>query len=165
MAIEKIEFGNHFIIYDNDASNILGLELNLKYKTDYQLVTEKILGLKDSFKQRGYKVIKPHLKRYWDKFVDDTLENTNDIWYNGASLEASLVCMERLSAGNSIEESYLPIDINNPKRCVHLGVELSRWQNYSVAYTVGFYHERGIDFCNYRNESIRNNNKIKKLTI
>lgn len=55
-----------------------------------------------------------------------------------ANIEAVLQCMKKLSQGLPVEEAYMPIDIQNPDvPCIHFDMELSGWQNYSVASIIG----------------------------
>ena len=49
--------------------------------------------------------------------------------------------MKKLSQALPVEEAYMPIDIQNPDvPCIHFDMELSGWQNYSVASIIGTQH-------------------------
>ncbi|HIR48752.1 MAG TPA: hypothetical protein IAB35_02105 [Candidatus Faecimonas gallistercoris] len=141
-------------------SNIGSIVTHDDYK---KYITEEILAKKDEFKQRGCKVVKENFIDNWEILVDNSLADLDQVWYNGASIEATLQCMEKLSQGFPIEEAYIPIDIQNPDvPCVHFGMELSGWQNHSITSVVGTYHERGQEFCDYRNSFVNNQTNSKR---
>ena len=72
--------------------------------------------------------------------------------------------MEKLSLGLPVEEVYVPIDVKNfDIPCVHFSMDLSGWQNYSVASVVGTYHERGQEFCDYRNDFVNGRTNSRAL--
>ena len=165
MSVKQTNIGSHVITYDDETSELLSMDPTDDYKKKKEKATAEILGKKDEFKQRGAKVVKENLADNWKNLVDNSLKDLGQVWYNGASIEAALQCMERLSQGLPVEEAYAPIDVQNPDvPCVHLGMELSGWQNHSVTSVVGSYHERGQEFCDYRNDFVngRLNSKTSK---
>ena len=165
MSVKQTNIGSHVITYDDETSELLSMDPTDDYKKKKEKATAEILGKKDEFKQRGAKVVKENLADNWKNLVDNSLKDLAQVWYNGASIEAALQCMERLSQGLPVEEAYAPIDVQNPDvPCVHLGMELSGWQNHSVTSVVGSYHERGQEFCDYRNDFVngRLNSKTSK---
>ena len=161
MAYERIDFGKKFLVYDNIKQVLVGCGTNCNYLTENQKRTRQIIGLKDSFKERGSLLVKPELKNHWEKNVDKYFSQKEDIIYNAACLEAAIKCMEILSKGDRIENAYMPIDIYNQETCHYFGIELSAWQNFDVAYVVSYYHDRGKDFLEYRNTHFRQ--KVKRL--
>lgn len=165
MSIKQYNSGNHIITYDNETHSVLSMEPTDDYKKRKENAIAEILAKKDDFKQRGVNVVKDKFVDDWKILVNRALEDQNQVWYNGAIIEASLQCMERLSQGLPVEEAYIPIDVQNPDvPCVHLDMELSGWQNYSVTNVVSVYHERGTEFCNYRNSFVKNQEKTKQKT-
>ena len=166
MAIKQRNIGSHVITYDDETNALLSFEANDDYKKEKKEATLEILAKKDEFKQRGAVVVKKEFIDKWANLVDNSLSNLERVWYNGASIEAALQCMEKLSQDVAVDEAYKPIDIQNPDLpCVHFGMELSGWQNSSVTSIVGFYHERGQEFCNYRNEFVNNPPVVKKKIL
>lgn len=149
------EFHNDIVISEED-------------KNKFVEYTQKILMLKEEFKKRGACVIKEETLKDWNKFVDKSIRQSklDDVWYNGVIIEATLRCMEKLSQGVSIHEVYELINIQNPnKNCIYFGMKLSGWQNYSVTERVGYYHECGLEFCDYRNKYVKNPVKYKKKQL
>ena len=166
MAIKQRNIRSHVITYDDETNALLSFEANDDYKKRKKEATSEILAKKDEFKQRGAVVVKKELIDKWANLVDNSLSNLGQVWYNGASIEAALQCMEKLSQGVTVDEAYKPIDIQNPDvPCVHFGMELSGWQNGSITSIVGFYHERGQEFYNYRNEFVNNPPVVKKKIL
>ncbi len=126
-------------------------------KRELAMVDEFVLSNRDNYKQRGLAVVKNGTAEVWSKLVDNSLNDKDRIHYNGAIIEAALQCMEKLSAGESVEEAYKPIDVqdeNNPVE--YFGIELTGIQNYSVTTIIGQYHERGCEFVKYRNKFVNN---------
>ncbi len=163
MSIKQRYIGSHVVTYDDETNALLLFEANDDYKKTKEKATLEILSKKDEFKQRGSVVVKKELIDNWGNLIDNSLANLEQVWYNGASIEAALQCMEKLSQGVAVDEAYKPIDIQNPDLpCVHFGMELSGWQNDSITSIVGSYHERGQEFCNYRNEFVNNPPTAKK---
>jgi len=157
MAIKKNNIGSHIVTYDDETNTMLSFDPTDNYKSKKEKATATILTKKEEFKQRGTSVVKQQFTDNWGNLVDNSLANLEQVWYNGASIEAALQCMEKLSQGLSVEEAYAPIDVQNPDvPCVHFGMELSGWQNHSVASVVGSYHERGQEFCKYRDNYVNN---------
>ena len=163
MTIKQRNIGSHVVTYDDETNALLSFKANDDYKKRKEEATLEILAKKDEFKQRGSVVVKKEFIDNWANLVDNSLSNLEQVWYNGASIEAALQCMEKLSQGVAIDEAYKPIDIQNPDLpCVHFGMELSGWQNNSITSVVGSYHERGQEFCNYRNDFVNNPPTAKK---
>ncbi len=157
MAIKQTNIGSHIVTYDDKTNTILSFEPTDDYKARKEKATAEILTKKEEFKQRGASIVKQQFTDNWGTLVDNSLADLEQVWYNGASIEAALQCMEKLSQGLSVEEAYTPIDVQNPDvPCVHFGMELSGWQNHSIASVVGTYHERGQEFCDYRNNYVNN---------
>lgn len=166
MAIRQRNIGSYVITYDDENGILLSFEATEGYIKRKKEVTLMILSKKDEFKQRGSSVVKKEFINNWINLVDNSLSDLEQVWYNGASIEAALQCMEKLSQGVSIDEAYKPIDIQNPDLpCIHLGMELSGLQNNSITSIVGSYHERGQEFCNYRNNFVNNRRVSKKKTL
>lgn len=162
MAIAQQTIGSHVAIYDITTNKLLSFESIDDYNKRKDIATKLVLSHRDEFKQRGFKVIKTRYTSLWDQLVDNALANHDTAWYNGVSLEAALICMERLSSGASVEDSYQAIDVqSSDSPCIYLGMELSGWQNHSVSEVVGSYHERGQEFCNYRNNFVKE--KVYKI--
>lgn len=157
MAINQTNIGGHVVTYDDETNAMLSFDPTDDYKVIKEKATAEILAKKEEFKQRGAAVVKQQFTDNWGTLVDNSLANLEQVWYNGASIEATLQCMEKLSQGLSVEEAYTPIDVQNlDVPCVHFGMELSGWQNQSVASVVGSYHERGQEFFDYRNNYVNN---------
>jgi hypothetical protein len=157
MAIKQRNIGSHVVTYDDETNALLSFEANDDYKKRKEEATLEILSKKDEFKQRGSIVVKKEFIDNWANLVDNSLSDLEQVWYNGASIEAALQCMEKLSQGFPIDEAYKHIDIQNPDLpCVYFGMGLSGWQNNSITSVVGSYHERGQEFCNYRNNFVNN---------
>lgn len=92
----------------------------------------------------------------WNSEIKKLFLFKESVWYNGVILEAALECMEKLSSGATLEETYKIIDIQNmTKPCKLLGMKLTGYQNYLVAELVGKYHKRGKEFCEYRSDFIK----------
>lgn len=152
MSIKQANIGNHNITYDNQTREIIAFEPTPEHAKYKQQVSLEILSKRDEFKKRGAAVVIPEYVDYWGDLVDNSLNDLDIVWYNGACIEAALQCMERLHQALPVDEAYKPIDIQNPNTlCVHFGMELSGWQNYAVSSLVGSYHVRGQEFCDYRN--------------
>lgn len=157
MAIKQTNIGNHIVTYDDETNAMLSFDPMDDYKAEKEKATAEILAKKEEFKQRGVAVVKQQFADNWETLVDNSLADLEQVWYNGASIEAALQCMEKLNQGLSVEEAYAPIDVQNPDTpCVYFGMKLSGWQNHSIASVVGTYHERGQEFCNYRNNYVNN---------
>lgn len=162
MAIKQTNIGSHIVTYDDETNTMLSLDPTDDYKTKKEKVTAEILAKNEEFKQRGVSVVKKQFADNWETLVDNSLADLEQVWHNGASIEATLQCMEKLSQGLSVEEAYTPIDVQNPDvLCVHFGMELSGWQNHSITSVVGNYHERGQEFCDYRNHYVNNHTSGK----
>lgn len=162
MAIKHTNVGGSIITYDDETNTMLSFEQTDDYKMRKAKATVEILAKKEEFKQRGVAVVKQQFTDNWKTLVDNSLDDFDYVWYNGASIEAALQCMEKLSQGLSVEEAYAPIDIQNSDiPCVHFGMELSEWQNNSITSVVGTYHERGQEFCDYRNNYVNNQTNDK----
>lgn len=163
MSIKQRNIGSHVVTYDDETNALLSFDATDDYKKAKEKATLEILAKKDEFKQRGSVVVKKEFIDNWGNLVDNSLADLEQVWYNGASIEAALQCMEKLSQGVAVEEAYKPIDVQNPDLpCVHFGMELSGWQNNSITSVVGSYHERGQEFCDYRNNFVNNPPTAKK---
>lgn len=166
MAIRQENIGRGIVTYDDETNELLDVNTTDDYKKRKEEATKDMLSKKDEFKQRGSLVVKSKLQENWTEFVDKLLSESDldRVWYNGVNIEAALACMEKLSQGLPIEEAYKPINVFDTKKpCVYSGMELSNWQNNFITSVVDFYHERGIEFCDYRNFTVHNY-RIRKST-
>ena len=163
MEAESINDDKNVIIYDNKTGSLISIDRMEESKKRKTRMTFGVLNKKDEFKERGHKVIIPNYVTCWNELVDNYLNEENTAWYYGVIIEASLQCMEKLSIGLPVEDVYDLIDVQN-KDCVFFEMILSEWQNYYITSIVGSYHTRGEEFCNYRNNFVNDNMKIKRHT-
>ena len=133
--IKDIKSQNHVITYDDQTNQLLEME-------------DIILSKKDEFIKRGCAVVYSFYRNYWIELVKDSLQN--NIWYNGAIIEAALQCMEDLTLNGNVSRTYELINIQN-NSCVFLDMELSCMQNSSITNIIGTFHELGKEFVDYRN--------------
>lgn len=165
MSIEQNQIGNLIITSESKTNVVLSVDTTDEYKKRKQEATLEILSKREDFKKRGSAIIKREWIEAWKNFVDNSLRDPEQTWYNGVILEAALECMERLSQGCSVEDAYKAIDIqdsNSP--CVYFNMELSRWQNCDATRIVGSYHIRGKEFLDYRNQFVNQEQKPKVKT-
>lgn len=164
MAIEQQQFGNLIITSDSQTNAVLSVDTTDEYKNRKQKASLEILSKREEFKKRGFAVIKREWIEAWKNFIDNSLRDPEQIWYNGVSIEAALECMEKLSQGCSVEDAYKAIDIQDPNSpCVYFDIRLFGWQNQNATNIVSSYHIRGKEFCDYRNRFVNQeqNPKIK----
>ncbi len=159
MAIKQIKISGHIVTYDDERNDLLDFDMDDENKITKAKATIEILSKKEEFKQRGTKVVKPEFIDSWKTLVDSALTIMENVWYNGVILEVSLQCMEKLSEGLSVQEVYALLDVPS----VQFNMELSGWQNYSAINIVTTYHERGQEFCNYRNKYVSENIRKKRI--
>ena len=168
MTIKKGIIGSFEIVYDNTSNKILMLNTTDSYKEKKEEETKKMLLRIEEFKARGAKVVKPKFINSWNRQVNKAFSKESEIWYQGVILEATLECMEKLSAGLPLDDVYESIDVQNPDMpSVYSAMELSGLQNYSISCFVGYYHERGEEFCWYRNSFVQQETEVqtRKQTI
>ena len=157
MANEKKTIGGYNFILNNSNNTVVDIVPTDQVKRELAEVDKFVLSNKDNYKQRGLAVVKNGTAEVWDRLVDNSLADKDKIHYNGAIIEAALQCMEKLSAGEPVEEAYKPIDVQDEDNPVdYFGIELTGTQNYSVTTIVGQYHKRGCEFVDYRNEFVNN---------
>ncbi len=162
MAIVKKSINGQIVTYDTETDSILSFASSEDYMKEKEKATTEILAKRDEFKQRGIAVVKQEFIDNWEKLVDNSLAKPEQVWYNGASIEAALQCMEKLSQGLPVEEAYEPLNVYNPDAtCVHFGLELSHSQINSVTSVVESYHVRGQEFCDYRNMILNDRSNSK----
>ena len=165
MAIEQMQIGNLIITSDSQTNMVLSVNTTTEYKERKKKATTEILSKREEFKKRGSVVVKREWIEAWKNMVERSLNDPEQTWYNGVCIEAPLQCMEKLSQGQSVEEVYKAIDIQDPNSpCTYFGMELSGWQNYNATSIVGSYHIRGKEFCDYRNQIV-NQDKPKVKTL
>lgn len=166
MAIEQMQIGNLIITSESQTNKVLSVDTTDEYKKIKRKATLKILSKREEFKKRGSVVVKREWVEAWKKLIDNALVDPEQTWYNGVYIEAALECMERLSQGQSVEEAYKAIDIQDPNSpCVYSGMKLSGWQNYYATSIVGSYHIRGKEFCDYRNQFVNREEKPKQKIL
>lgn len=109
--------------------------------------TQQVLEKSGEYKSRGEKVVKPELINAWNNAVDQKLADQVNAWYWGITIEKALEVMEALSAGIAVEDVYeATISLKNL-----FGSNMNIAHNYNVACIVAIFHERGAEFCEYRN--------------
>ena len=163
MLQRQIILPGHIFIYYTEEHKSVEMNSEKEYKQNKAEMTTEALQRKTEFKRRGAKVIPEPLINDGDFFVEKMLSNQNNAWYNGASIEASLKCMEALNQNCSMEEAYTKINSQNPNvPCTHLGMKLSEWQNDLAERIVIYYHKRGLDFYQYRNSSTNKHTNIEQ---
>ncbi|MBQ9318339.1 MAG: hypothetical protein IJR82_01745 [Bacilli bacterium] len=158
------EIGNIIYYFDEETGTLLHMRPTDSYCKIKKEQTEIILSKRDEFKQRGAKVVRKDLINNWISLVDQSLDESYYVWYNGVGIEAVLQCMEILSKEDgSIEDAYNLIDIQNYNHsCVFFNMELSSMQCYGITSVIGTYHERGQEFCDFRNNKINNFKKLQR---
>ena len=157
MANEKKTIGGYNFILNNSNNTVVDIVPTDQVKRELAEVDKFVLSNKDNYKQRGLAVVKNSTAEVWDRLVDNSLADKDKIHYNGAIIEAALQCMEKLSVGETVEEAYKSIDVQDEENPVdYFGIEFTGLQNYSVTTIVGQYHERGCEFVDYRNEFVNN---------
>ncbi len=138
-------------------------EVSLKEK-----YTKEVLSKKKEYKELGKNLIKNELMEKWNSEVNKLFRTKDSLWYNGVILEATLMCMEKLSSKKSVEEAYKIINIQNFEMPpVILGMKLTGYQNYLVTELVATFHKRGQEFSSYRNAFVKKHypNKNKTLSL
>ncbi len=121
---------------------------------------EKVLAKKEFYKQMGSLLVKNNLKDEWVNYIDREINSKlsfGDIWYNGMKVEAVLKCMESLSKGYSIEDTYAIINVQAGTEETFNGGRITGFLNYLVAKDVAKFHEKGLEFLGYRDEYIKEN--------
>ncbi|MDF2865883.1 MAG: hypothetical protein K0R72_701 [Clostridia bacterium] len=148
--IFKETIGGLVITHNNGI--LLDVDTTDEYKKIKITNSQSILQRIDEFKSRGAAVVKKELINCWSEMIDDAFQDDDKINYNGSIIVACLECMELLTQGKTVEDSYMPIDIqNSDKPAIHCNMILSGWQNNTATTIVATYHERGQEFCYYRN--------------
>ncbi|MFI3260597.1 MAG: hypothetical protein R3Y13_02680 [bacterium] len=115
----------------------------------------KLIMNKNEYKARGVAVCKEELAQDWCTTIDSHIGTDDSTWFVGASLEATIQCMEALSSGKSVVEAYTLIDTQNENSpCEFAGMKISAWQNALITRLIENYHPRGFEFSKYREEYI-----------
>lgn len=107
------------------------------------------------FKERGLKVVKQDFKAAWCNKVDLRMLNGSDksIAYYAYTIKKALECMELLSSGTSVERVYKFMSAEK-RKWVYFDARMTPLQEYNIACIIGVFHERGKEFCDYRNAMI-----------
>ncbi len=120
---------------------------------------EKLTKLFSYILNTGFSTIKPELKSKWyDTLINDLNNEEIDINYQLANFLAASLIMLKLSNNESIEDTYDLIDIQS-HQCVFNDLILTGWQNYYITKLITRFHERGIEFSNYRSQKIKTKQK------
>lgn len=117
------------------------------YNNDLDTNINKIL-------QDGIEVVPKELKIKWYKIFIKNLKNNNDINYQLTIYLAFIAVMKSLNNNDDIRDVYDIIDVQR-HTCIFNNSLLTGWQNYCVSKLVLSFHERGLEFAEYRSERIK----------
>ncbi len=117
------------------------------YNNDLDTNINKIL-------QDGIEVVPKDLKIKWYKIFIKNLKNNNDINYQLTIYLAFIAVMRSLNNNDDIRDAYDIIDVQR-RTCIFNNTILTGWQNYCVSKLVLSFHERGLEFTEYRSERIK----------
>lgn len=119
---------------------------------------------RDEYLERGYHVLPEQNHMIWKNLVNSSVHGEN-AWVNASIIEASLVAMEKLSDGKSVEEAFQAIDVYHGKDPIYNQLVLSGGASYKASMVITNFHPRGEEFSEYRNqivvEQCKATNKVK----
>lgn len=105
--------------------------------------------------QDGIEVVSKDLKIKWYKTFIKNLKNSDtDINYQLTIYLAFIAVMKSLNNNDNIKDAYDIIDVQR-HTCIFNNTLLTGWQNYCVSKLVISFHERGLEFAEYRSERIK----------
>jgi len=102
-----------------------------------------------NFIKEGKKLVKPKLKKKWEKY---SAKNTKD-FYSAGVVEASLRVMIALAEGKTPRLAEKTVD----------GMGITGFQMGCVAQTVSYFHPRGEEFRRYWNAQYLPKKKAKEM--
>ena len=153
MAKEVVEYDGYNILLD-DSTGTFALSPTKRYLEAKKKAAKQVLANREQFKQRGRAVVIGEYTAIWERLVDNSLKDEEKIHYNGAIIEAALECMEKLSAGEPVEEAYTTLDVQTDDPADYFGFCLTGAQNLSATIIVSQYHERGEELAKYRDKYV-----------
>ena len=107
-----------------------------------------------SYLERGYKVLDQKSHVMWDNAVRSSVYGENS-WINAGIIEATLLIMEDLSQGATVEEAYKHIDLENEKP-IYNSLLLNGSAAWKASAFVASLHARGEEFEAYHNKMLKN---------
>lgn len=118
-------------------------------------VEEKLTEVISYIIKTGLETVKPELKDEWFNAVIEELSiNEIDFKYQLTIFIAAVTIMLKLSNNENIADVYDLIDVQSHK-CIFNKSIITGWQNTCISNLVKKFHERGLEFAEYRSERIK----------
>lgn len=142
------EQGNWIETYNYDETWRMNLKMGVA-------VSKK----RNTYLERGYHILSDEKHIAWKNLVNSSVHGEN-AWTNAGIIEATLVVMEQLSAGSSLEEAFQAVDVYHGISPIYNQLVLSGGSSYKACMFVIGLHPRGEEFSDYRNQVILEQCKV-----